>query len=312
MKKKDEAKRPIIVIKKIKKVAGHHGGAWKVAYADFVTALMALFMVMWLLAAMDKETTAGVALYFRDPGIFDKTAGSIIEGRGESLLPLETLSTGKNPNFPSLFRGLAEHLEEELREMEEYPVIKDQIKIRLLPEGLMIDLMDKDKNAFFDLSSSKITPLMLHVLEKIVQEVGKLPNKVAIGGHTDSRPYRNSDFFSNWELSSARALNARRAMEELGFPGAQVDRVVGYAESLHLFPEEPLNPANRRISILVLKDKSFSPEEKNKSLSSEEEDNPLNPEEKDNSLSSEEIDNSLTSEEKDSSVSPEEEKGSHS
>ncbi len=152
----------------------------------------------------------------------------------------------------------------------------------------MIDLLDKDKHAFFDLSSSKITPLMLIVLEKIVQEVGKLPNKVAIGGHTDSRPYRDSDFYSNWELSAARALNARRSMEELGFPEAQVDRVVGYAESLHLFPEKPLNPANRRISILVLKDTFFSPKEKNKSLSSEQEDKPLNPEEKDSSLSPEE------------------------
>lgn len=287
-KNKYEEKRPRIVIKKIKKGGGHYGGAWKVAYADFATAMMALFMVLWLLSSLDKETKAGLAQYFRDSGIFDKTAGSIIEGKGESLLPLETPSTGENPNFPSLFRGLQEHLEEEFRELDEYSDIKDQIRIRLLPEGLMIDLLDKDKHAFFDLSSSKITPTMLHVLEKIVQEVGKLPNKVAIGGHTDSRPYRNSDFYSNWELSAARALNARRSMEELGFPTAQFGRVVGYAESLHLFPEEPLNPANRRISILVLKDKSFNSEDKNKSLSSEEEDKPLNPEEKDSSLSPEE------------------------
>ncbi len=273
-KNKDTGKRPIIIIKKIKKVSGHHGGAWKVAYADFVTAMMALFMVMWLVTAMDGETKAGVALYFRDPGIFDKTAGSIIEGTGDSLLPLETPSRGENPNLPSLFRGLQERLEEELREIKEYSDIKDQIQIRLLTEGLMIDLLDKDKHAFFNLSSSKITPLMLIVLGKIVQEVGKLPNKVAIGGHTDSRPYRNSNFYSNWELSAARALNARQSMQELGFPEAQVDRVVGYAESMHLFPEEPLNPANRRISILVLKDTFFSPEGKNKSLSSEQEKNP--------------------------------------
>jgi len=243
-----------VIIKKVKvRGGGHHGGAWKVAYADFVTAMMALFLVLWLVASFEPEIKSGVASYFRDPGVFDSTSGFLVEGKGKSIDPFEAASAGNNPESPSLFKGLQEWLEQELRELDEYSDIKDQIWIRVISEGLLIDLADKDNQAFFDLSSAKLTPTILQVLEKIVQMVRIVPNKVAIGGHTDSHPFSNRALKSNWELSAARALNARRAMEDLGLPSARVERVVGYADSLHLFPKEPLNSANRRVSILVLK-----------------------------------------------------------
>jgi chemotaxis protein MotB len=254
-----------IIIKKIKKGhGGHHGGAWKVAYADFVTAMMALFLLLWILASTDSNTKAALAQYFREPGAFETSTGGggnnpVAQFFGEAGLMDST--SGILPE--TALQGLQERLKEEFSYLKEYAEIRDQISIQEVPEGLLIELADKDgekdSQAFFDLSSAELTPSLLHVLEKIVQQVTPLPNKVVIAGHTDARPYRNRSFYSNWELSTARALNARRAMEEMGLPSFRVERVVGYADSALLTPEDPLNPANRRISILVLKHRFTSP-----------------------------------------------------
>ena len=155
-------------------------------------------------------------------------------------------------------KALQEALLEDLRQLKECPSIAEQISIRMTPDGLLIELVDTDSQAFFDLSSAELKPILRRVLEVIAHRVMDSPNSIAISGHTDARQYHNKAFYSNWELSSARALNARRAMEEMQFPPARVERVIGYADRILLSPDNPLNPANRRISILVLKETSKS------------------------------------------------------
>lgn len=262
-KEKGGKEQPPIVVKKIKKGhGGHHGGAWKVAYADFVTAMMALFLLLWILATSDPSQRAAIAQYFRDPGVFETSTGGggnnpVAQFFGEAgildaqqgLLPASTI------------QGLKEQIEENLKQLQEYPEIKDQVMIQITAEGLLIELIDKEnkEKAFFDLSSADLKPALLRVLEKIVQQIRDLPNKIVVGGHTDARPFRNRSFYSNWELSAARALNARRAMEEAGLPATHVERVVGHADSTPLVPTDPLDPTNRRISLLILHSQSATP-----------------------------------------------------
>ncbi|MBI3303802.1 MAG: OmpA family protein [Deltaproteobacteria bacterium] len=255
-----------VIVKKIKKRYGdHHGGAWKVAYADFVTSMMALFLLLWILASTDSKTKAALAQYFRDPGVFEtSTSGGGNNPVAQYFGEAGILDSKQGILPETSLQGLQEKIEEELSHLKEYPAIKDQISIQVVAEGLLIELIDKegvkDKPAFFDLSSAELKPALLHVLEKIVQQVSGLPNKIAIGGHTDARPFRSSNaFYSNWELSAARALNARRATEEMGLPAGQIERVVGYADSAPLVPNDPFNPANRRISILILHPTPASP-----------------------------------------------------
>jgi chemotaxis protein MotB len=255
--------QPPIIVKKIKKGhGGHHGGAWKVAYADFVTAMMALFLLLWILATADPSQKAAIAQYFRDPGAFETSTGGGGNNPVAQFFGEAGILDAKQGLLPEIaIQGLKEQIEESLKQLQEYPEIKDQIMIQITAEGLLIELIDKDnKNqAFFDLSSAELKPALLHILEKIVQQIRDLPNKIAVSGHTDARPFRNRSFYSNWELSTARALNARRAMEEAGLPANLVDRVVGYADSAPLVAHDPLDPTNRRISLLILHSQSATP-----------------------------------------------------
>ena len=263
-KEKSGAKeQPPIIVKKVKKGhGGHHGGAWKVAYADFVTAMMALFLLLWILATANPSQKAALAQYFRDPGVFETSTGGggnnpVAEFFGEAGI----LDAHQGLLPESAIQGLKEQIEENLKQLQEYPEIKDQIMIQITAEGLLIELIDKDNKdkAFFDLNSAELKPTLIHILEKIVQQIRLLPNKIAVSGHTDARPFRNRSFYSNWELSSARALNARRAMEEAGLPADHIDRVVGYADSAPLIANDPLDPKNRRISLLILHSQSITP-----------------------------------------------------
>src|SRR5258706_2407516 len=244
--RKGKAAEERIIVRKVRwKHKTGSSGAWKVAYADFVTSMMALFIVLWVVSAGDQELKAGVAQYFRDPGVFDSARGLIpVKEQGEQAIA--------RPGPDSLKR-LKESLERDLRSLKEYAAIEGQISMRLTPEGLMIELIDTDKQAFFDRSSAELKPILRRVLEVIVERVKPLANAVAISGHTDARQYPDTGFYSNWELSSARALNARRAMEEMQLPRERVEKVVGYADRFPLSADKPMDPANRRISILVLK-----------------------------------------------------------
>jgi chemotaxis protein MotB len=240
--------KPRIVIKKVKgHGGGHHGGAWKVAYADFVTAMMALFLVLWILGASDKKFKAGIAHYFRNPGVFDSTKGIIPQG-GE-----DRLGAGMIASPSSSLEAIRAQLEEGLQGLKEYAKIKGQITMEVTKEGLLIELVDRDGQAFFDLSSATLKPAMRRVLEVVVQELKTSPYKISISGHTDARPFQNENYYSNWDLSAARALNTRRAMEELGLAPDRVQNVIGYAERQPRVAHDPLHPSNRRISILVLR-----------------------------------------------------------
>ena len=235
--------KPIIIVKKVKGKAhaGHHGGAWKVAYADFVTAMMALFLVLWLVSTADTSMKQGIADYFRQPpGVFD------------TLSPAGPLAYEKKDSFLEPLQELQERLSSELETVENYGDIQNQVRISITPEGLLIDVLDSDRRAFFESGSAEIKPILQEILEKIVPHIKTLPTKIMISGHTDAHAYREGgSFFSNWELSAARALNTRRAMEKLGLPMTMIDRIIGYADSSPLLPNDPFNPANRRISILV-------------------------------------------------------------
>lgn len=238
--------KPKIIIKKAKAHhgGGHHGGAWKVAYADFVTAMMALFIVLWVLGASDKKFKSGLAHYFREPGVFNGSRGIVPDG-GQDKLGAGIIQA------PSL-EVLESYLKQDLAGLKEV-VNKDQVPITITTEGLLIEIIDKEKQAFFEVSSATIKPIMRKVLEIIVKEIRTTPHKIVIGGHTDARPYHDESYYSNWELSSARALNTRRSLEELGLASDRIEQVVGYADRKLRLPEDPLNSENRRISILILK-----------------------------------------------------------
>jgi chemotaxis protein MotB len=240
---KDE--RPRIIIKKVKGHGGaHHGGAWKVAYADFVTAMMALFIVLWVLGASDKRFKAGIAHYFREPGVFSGSRGIIANG-GEARLGAGIIQE------PSL-EVLETYIKQRLAGLRELAGLQDQIPISITNDGLLIEIIDKEKQAFFEVSSAKVKPIMRKVLEIIVKEIKDKPNKLTIGGHTDARPYHDDSFYSNWELSAARALNTRRVLEELGLPSDRIAEVVGYADRKLRVADDPLSSENRRISILIM------------------------------------------------------------
>ncbi|HTN70624.1 MAG TPA: flagellar motor protein MotB [Methylomirabilota bacterium] len=239
--------KPRIIVKKAKghHGGGHHGGAWKVAYADFVTAMMALFIVLWVLGASDKKFKSGLAHYFREPGVFSGSRGIIPDG-GQDKLGTGIIQA------PSL-EVLESYIKQQLEGLKDLINIKEQVPITITPEGLLVEIIDKEKQAFFEVSSATIKPIMRKVLEVIVKEIKNTPHKLIIGGHTDARAYHDDSYYSNWELSSARALNTRRALEELGLAPDRIEQVVGYADRKLRVPKDPLSSENRRISILILK-----------------------------------------------------------
>ena len=228
----------IIVIKRRGSHEGHHGGAWKVAYADFVTAMMALFIVLWLLSSSQKVQKA-VGGYFQDPTGKGRQTGSTNAGIGETLtLNKDNLSE------------LKEKIEMALRQMPRFEQIKNQVKMTVTAEGLRIDLMETKSGMFFETGNPKPTAAGSDLLEVLTGELVKLPNKIAIEGHTDSKPYGRPDY-SNWELSADRANSARRIMLEAGLRADQLSQVRGFADQRLLLANDPINPSNRRISIIV-------------------------------------------------------------
>ncbi len=236
--------RPKIIIKKAKgHHGGHHGGAWKVAYADFVTAMMALFLVLWLLGSSNSQQRSVIAHYFREPGVFSGSRGIIPDG-GQDKLGAGIIQS------PSL-EVLKAHITERLAGLTELLDVYDQVPIKITEDGLLIEVIDKDKQAFFDLSSAKVNPLMRKVLAVLVNEIKDAPNKIAIGGHTDARQFQREKYYSNWDLSTERALNTRRVLEELGLSPDRVEKVAGYADRQLRDPGNPLSAENRRISILI-------------------------------------------------------------
>ena len=237
-----DGQRPIIVIKKKAAHGGHHGGAWKVAYADFVTAMMALFIVLWLLNT-SKPVRESIAGYFRDPSGTAGKLGTSSEGPGEKFVPtpLPTEDMGK----------LKDEIEKAMRRLPNFEKLKNQIEIKVTPEGLRIELLESATGTFFDLGNRNPNSNGSELLDLLAGELGKLPNKVSIEGHTDSKPFKGRKGYGNWELSTDRANSARRLMQEQGLGGKQVAQVRGFADQLLRTPKNPNDPSNRRISLIV-------------------------------------------------------------
>jgi chemotaxis protein MotB len=234
-----EKTRPIIILKKKGGHGGHHGGAWKVAYADFVTAMMALFIVLWLLNS-SKQIQVAVGGYFKDPTGTSRKVGSNMAGGGENFVLTRD-------NMPKL----RDQLQTAIRQVTDFEKLKNHIDMTVTAEGLRIELSESAAGTFFDSGSAKLKPDGRDLLITLAQEVGKLPNKVSIEGHTDSNPYAPSANYGNWELSADRANTARRVMQANGLKADQVTQVRGFADQCLRKPEAPLDPSNRRISLIV-------------------------------------------------------------
>jgi chemotaxis protein MotB len=234
-----DKKRPIIIVKKKGGHGGHHGGAWKVAYADFVTAMMALFIVLWLLNS-SKQIQEAVGGYFKDPTGTSKKVGSNMVGSGENFVL-------NKDNMPKL----KEQLQQAMKQMTDFEKLKSHIEMTVTTEGLRIELSESANGTFFDSGKAKLNGDGSELLVTLAQELGKLPNKLSIEGHTDSKPYAASANYGNWELSSDRANAARRLLQTNGIREDQITQIRGFADQRLRKPEAPLDPANRRISLIV-------------------------------------------------------------
>ncbi len=234
----DSKTRPIIILKKKGGHGGHHGGAWKVAYADFVTAMMALFIVLWLLNS-SKQIQEAVGGYFKDPTGTSKKVGSNMVGAGDNFVLTKD-------NMPKL----KDQLQQAMKQMTDFERLKNHIEMTVTTEGLRIELSESAKGTFFDSGSAKLNADGSELLLTLAQELGKLPNKLSIEGHTDSQPYTSATY-GNWELSTDRANAARRVMQAHGIRADQVTQVRGFADQRLRKPDAPLDPANRRISLIV-------------------------------------------------------------
>jgi len=245
-----DGSRPIIIIKKKGGHGGHHGGAWKVAYADFVTAMMALFIVLWLLNT-NKPVREAVAGYFKDPAGTANKIGSTKAGVADAL----AITKDDMPK-------LKEELEKAIRKVPNFEKIKDQIEMTITPEGLRIEMLETETGTFFEVGNSAPSDNGKELLALLAQELGKLPNHLSIEGHTDSKPYAGRREYGNWELSADRANAARRLMQRDGVRGDQVSQVRGYADQMLRTPGQPLGASNRRISVIVqnVEEKPEAPE----------------------------------------------------
>jgi chemotaxis protein MotB len=259
----DPTGAPRRIIKKKVSHKGHHGGAWKVAYADFVTAMMALFIVLWIVG-QGKPVREAVAAYFKDPTIFSGSPGVLKGGAGSAgAISMSPGAPSPPPSGPggttetstkgdrATLEATAAFLREQIHRDAKLISLEDKIKIELTEEGLRIQLLETTQGAFFDVGSAQVKPATKEVLGMIAQEVGKLPNDVILEGHTDSRPYVGLPSYSNWELSADRANAARRILDTSGLRAAQVASVVWYADRRLAKHSDPLDSSNRRISITV-------------------------------------------------------------
>jgi len=254
---------PIRIVKKEKGHHGHHGGAWKVAYADFVSAMMALFIVLWIVG-QSKQVKQAIAGYFRDPEAFSESSksggglGSLFPGKGRGVLEGENLSI-KEEVLEELNR---EAQEKKLKQMGETILIElgkeaqlqrllDQVKFEIVKEGLRIELLETSESFFFDIGTSQLKPEAAQIFATIAREIGKLPNHVIIEGHTDSRKYSKANGYTNFELSADRANSARRILVTQGLREGQIDEIRGYADTKLRNKNDRFDATNRRISIMI-------------------------------------------------------------
>lgn len=263
--------QPIIVKRVTRKAAGHHGGSWKIAFADFAVAMMAFFLVMWLLTVATPEQLKDISGYFNDPVGFSEGGSPypIDLGGSPQVSPNVTLSKEQDPQQENMVdesaaqelaaqveqRELEMLLQELQNQIDEEPVLqrfKDQILIEITQDGLRIQIIDAENRPMFASGSAELQPYFEEILLALSDTIAKVPKKISISGHTDAEPYRGRRGYGNWELSSDRANAARRTLLVAGYPEPQVARVVGYADSALFDRTDPLSATNRRIDIVVL------------------------------------------------------------
>lgn len=247
--------QPVIIVKKKKGGhGGHHGGAWKVAYADFVTALMAFFLVMWIVG-QSAAVKAAVAGYFKDPGLFDyEKSNSMVPGGQNGILPEQAPGAGLQSTSlddAAKLEAAAARIKRALGTVPELKGIQGQVEIKMTAEGLRIELVESPVGGFFDSGSAAMNKAGEQALSAIGRELAKVPNGIVFEGHTDSRPYSSAEGYTNWELSADRANAARRVMQHVGLTAQQVRGVRGCADTQLRTPDDPFNARNRRVSIIV-------------------------------------------------------------
>jgi len=235
--------QPIIVIKKKSGHGGHHGGAWKVAYADFVTAMMSLFIVLWLMGSSEKVKKA-VAGYFNDPKGTANLLGTTTAGNGVAV------TTESDQNMQKL-EDLKQKLEQEIKNRKDLERLIKQIEITITSEGLRIELIEDKNGTFYQSGSAHLSPSGQELLSLLAAELKTLPNQLLIEGHTDAAQYSTDANYSNWELSADRANAARRLLQQDGVRADQVSQVRGYADQFLRVKSNPYDPSNRRITIMV-------------------------------------------------------------
>jgi chemotaxis protein MotB len=246
---------PIIIKKKKSGHAGHHGGAWKVAYADFVTAMMALFIVLWIVG-QSKQVKEYISEYFKDPGAFSENT------KGGGAFESQKIPIGERfaeDNLKRQEEKLKEMGEKIMEEMKHTPAITDlakQITIEITKEGMRIELIEQSHKFFFDIGTAHLKEDATMILAIIGKELAKIPNHVIVEGHTDARQYQTSDGYTNYELSADRANSARRILMKNGLADTRLDQVAGYADKRLRNPRDPLDVVNRRVSILVRYDET--------------------------------------------------------
>ncbi|UCC79495.1 MAG: OmpA family protein [Candidatus Zixiibacteriota bacterium] len=256
----EEEQQPIVVVKKSGKHGGHHGGSWKVAYADFVTALMAFFLVMWLVN-QEQAVKEAVQGYFNDPANYGKMEGSssILPGGAsifDSDVPPPKQPTGEAALKEALEKA-GNQLQVELAKIPGFDVIKEHVHVEMIPEGLRIQLIeaaskDDDSSYFFDLGSARLSGKGVQILTVIGKELSGLDNKIVVEGHTDSKKFHYKERYSNWELSADRANSARKLLEEKSIKPGQIYAIRGYADNSPMIANNPADARNRRIAIVVL------------------------------------------------------------
>ena len=259
-------RRPIIIRRK-KVVHAHHGGSWKIALADFMTALMALFLVMWILSTASEEQRQGVAEYFNMPLTQAVTGGDRsgstrpIPGGGPDPMHTEgerarldiRQHTRPSEQERRFFRDVQERIERAIALQPELSLMREQMRFDLTREGLRIQLLDTEQRPMFELGSDQVAPYMRDLLRTIAPLLNELPNDLSIGGHTDSLPYSGGyRGYSNWELSSDRANASRRELVAGGLDPSQLLRVSGFADRVTLPEADAQDPINRRIELVVL------------------------------------------------------------
>lgn len=276
-----------IIVKRVKKVAGgHHGGAWKVAYADFVTAMMAFFLLLWLLNVTTDEQKSGVADYFAPTSLSSSRsgAGGILGGQtlgvgakvGEGQPPVAIAQFGPpatgagQPTAEDVAKAQAEReqqafdqakaaMEAALEGNPQLAALKENLVIDMTPDGMRIQLIDKQGGSLFPSGSAAMPARTQALIAQIGQAISTLPNNISISGHTDAAPFGNATGYTNWELSSDRANSSRRALLNSGIPQNRVTQVVGKADTEPLTPDDPFKAENRRISIVLLRNSPVLP-----------------------------------------------------